>query len=316
MREGTLMVLSRFYYYNMKTATTIEEQIDKLKGRGMSITDDKRASDVLLDIGYYRLGFYWFPMEISYPKKNKRNHNFKSGANFDKSVRLYEFDKELRHILLYYLHDIEVNVRTKVIYYISNRYRDNSIWFVDNKVVMQTFINTFADKYNNEIKNNDVINRHHVNHPKHLYAPAWKTLEYVSFGDLIKLIENLKDSEIQLQIYGLYGFNDNKSFPNYIDIIRQIRNICAHGHPLFDLNLYKSLRSGKFKKVLNGDQGDLWSSLRGVLLIIQYFLFYLPGNKGIQFSKDIQKLMNQHRKEDIMEYVGYLNNVPWLKEKL
>lgn len=305
-----------FIYKNMKTATTIEEQIAKLKGRGMSISDDKRASDILLDIGYYRLGFYWFPMEISYPNKSKRNHNFKQGANFDKSVRLYEFDKELRHILLFYLHDIEVNVRTKVIYYVSNRHKNNPIWFSDNNIVMQSFINTFASKYDDEIKNNDVINRHHTCHPGQTYAPAWKTLEYVSFGDLIRLIESLKDTEMRSQIYGLYGLNDDKTFSNYIDIIRQIRNSCAHGHPLFDLNLYKSLRSGKFRKVLKGDQGDLWSSLKGVLLIIQYFLFYLPGNKGVQFSKDIQRLMNQHRKEDIMEYVGYLNDIPWLNEKL
>ena len=105
-----------FIYKNMKTATTIEEQITRLKDRGMSIGDEKRASEILLDVGYYRLGFYWFPMEISYPDKDKRTHKFKSGASFDKCVRLYEFDKELRCILSLYLHDIEVNLRTKVTY--------------------------------------------------------------------------------------------------------------------------------------------------------------------------------------------------------
>ena len=305
-----------FFIENMKTATTIEEQITKLKDRGMSIGDEKRASEILLDIGYYRLGFYWFPMEISYPNKDKRNHTFKNGANFDKSVRLYEFDKELRIILSLYLHDIEVNLRTKVIYYISNEYKNDPIWFSNDQVVMLSFINSFVKKYEEEIKNNDVISRHHAKHPEHKYAPAWKTLEYISFGDLIRLIESLKNNEIRLSIYKLYGFNEDKTFPNYIEIIRQIRNSCAHGYPLFDLKLYKSLRSGKFKKVLNGDQGDLWSSLKGVLLIIQYFLFYLPGNKGVQFSKDIKKLMNKHRHEDIMDCVNYINYVPWLDEKL
>ena len=51
-------------------------------------------------------------------------------------------------------------------------------------------------------------------------------------------------------------------------------------------------------------------------MIIQYFLFYLPGNKGEQFSKEVRRLLNQHRKEDIMEYVGYLNDIPWLEQKL
>lgn len=300
----------------MKKATTTEEQIAKLKGRGMSISDDRRASELLMDIGYYRLGFYWFPMEKSYPDKERRNHNFKSGASFDKSVRLYEFDKELRSILSFYIYDLEVNLRTKVVYHVSNRYKDNPVWFADDSIVMRSFVDHLKKKYNDEIKNNDVIKRHHAKHPNHAYAPAWKTLEYISFGDLIRLIDSLKSSDLRNDIYRFYGLSDDKTFPNYIEIVRQMRNKCAHGHSVFDLKLFSSLRAGKFKTVLKGDQGDLWSSLRGVLLIVQYFLFYLPGNKGEQFIKEIRRLLNQHRKEDIMEYVGYLNDIPWLEQKL
>lgn len=300
----------------MKKATTIEEQIAKLKERGMSISDNRHASELLLDIGYYRLGFYWFPMEKSYPSKERRNHDFKMGASFDKSVRLYEFDNELRNILSFYIYDLEVNLRTKVVYYVSNRYKDNPVWFSDNAVVMQPFIDQLKKKYTDEIRNNDVISRHHAKHPDHEYAPAWKTLEYISFGDLIRLIDNLKSEALRKDIYSFYGISDDKTFPNYIDTIRQMRNSCAHGHPIFDLKLSRSLRAAKFKTVLKGDQGDLWSSLSGVLMIIQYFLFYLPGNKGEQFSKEIRRLLNQHRKEDIMEYVGYLNDIPWLEQKL
>ena len=50
-------------------ATTVEKQINLLKDRGMTITDIEKAKEVLLDIGYYRLGFYWFPYEITYPNK-------------------------------------------------------------------------------------------------------------------------------------------------------------------------------------------------------------------------------------------------------
>ena len=282
----------------------------------MSISDDRHASELLLDIGYYRLGFYWFPMEKSYPSKERRNHDFKMGASFDKSVRLYEFDKELRNILSFYIYDLEVNLRTKVVYYVSNRYKDNPVWFSDNAVVMQPFIDQLKKKYTDEIRNNDVISRHHAKHPDHEYAPAWKTLEYISFGDLIRLIDNLKSEALRKDIYSFYGISDDKTFPNYIDTIRQMRNSCAHGHPIFDLKLSRSLRAAKFKTVLKGDQGDLWSSLSGVLMIIQYFLFYLPGNKGEQFSKEVRRLLNQHRKEDIMEYVGYLNDIPWLEQKL
>lgn len=49
---------------------------------------------------------------------------------------------------------------------------------------------------------------------------------------------------------------------------------------------------------------------------LRYFLFYMPNDKGAEFSKRIKKLMNFHCNEDIMEYVNYLNDIPWLKERL
>ena len=65
-----------------EVATTIDEQIKLLKDRGMNIEDEVKARENLMDIGYFRLGFYWFPFEKTYPRKNKRDHNFKEGTKF------------------------------------------------------------------------------------------------------------------------------------------------------------------------------------------------------------------------------------------
>ena len=70
-----------------KLATTINEQISILRTRGMIIEDEKKAIENLLDIGYYRLGFYWFPFEKSYPRKHQRNHLFKEGTKFDYAIK-------------------------------------------------------------------------------------------------------------------------------------------------------------------------------------------------------------------------------------
>ena len=51
-------------------ATTLEEQIQLLRSRGMLINNEEKAKEVLSDIGYQRLGCYWFPMEIDYPNKH------------------------------------------------------------------------------------------------------------------------------------------------------------------------------------------------------------------------------------------------------
>ena len=55
----------------IKSATSIDMQIELLKERGMTFGDEKKAKENLLDIGYYRLGFYWFPFEESFPPNKK-----------------------------------------------------------------------------------------------------------------------------------------------------------------------------------------------------------------------------------------------------
>lgn len=96
----------------MKFATTIEEQIQKLKERGLIILDEEKAKEVLLDIGYYRFGSYLFPYELTYPSKNDRTHRLKNPTRFEDALDLYYFDSDLRMLLLRYLTRIEINLRT------------------------------------------------------------------------------------------------------------------------------------------------------------------------------------------------------------
>lgn len=82
-----------------KVATTVHEQIAILKQRGIVISNDEKAQEVLLDIGYFRLGFYCFPFEKEYPKRKNRTHFYIENTEFDDIVKLYYFDYDLRNIL-------------------------------------------------------------------------------------------------------------------------------------------------------------------------------------------------------------------------
>ena len=302
----------------IKQATSIDEQIERLKNRGMIIKDEAFAKEMLAYIGYYRLGFYWFPFEQNYPQKVNRNHLFNEGTDFATSIVMYEFDKDFRTILNAYLQDIEVDLRTKVIYIISNLHKNNPTWFADRRIVKRSFIDYFTEKYNREIINNEVIRNHARYHSNDRFAPAWKTLEFLSFGDLQRLIASIKDYNEQELIYKCYGFKDNKLFPNYIDTIRIVRNYCAHGHPLFDFISSRSIRAGKFKKVMKGKtlHKDFYSNIQGVLILIQYFLYYLPNNKGDKFREEMKAFLSARITSDIEPVVGFLKNTPWLEKKL
>lgn len=126
-----------------RIATSITQQIEKLEERGMVLDFPlDKIKEVLLDVGYYRLGFYWHPFEIDV-ECEERTHEFKKGTKFSTILDLYYLDVDLRHLLIRFINRIEVNFRTKLIYYCSNKYKGSPTWFVDPKVISKDFIEAF-----------------------------------------------------------------------------------------------------------------------------------------------------------------------------
>ncbi len=217
-----------------KTAIDVWEQIKLLESRGMVIKDKDKAQEVLLDAGYYRLGFYWFPFEITYPNKIKRTHQFREGTNFDYIVKLYYFDFNLRSILMKYLNRIEIHFRTFLIYKVSNHYRTSPIWFVDPSVVTAAYVRKFdKEVYTNRFKCTSIIQQHHKTHINDKYAPAWKTLEYMTLGGIIHLFNALKDKMVRRAISEHFKVRQLPVFESYLKAILTIRNYCAHGNVLY-----------------------------------------------------------------------------------
>ncbi len=100
-----------------KRATTYDEQIANLRRHGVVISDEAKAKECLADMGYYRLGFYLHPFEITYPcVTSGRSHNVYPGTRIEDAVALYYFDLDLRNILNRYLSRIEVAIRNIFIY--------------------------------------------------------------------------------------------------------------------------------------------------------------------------------------------------------
>ena len=281
-----------------KKATNIDEQIALLRSRGMSIDDEGKSKEILLDIGYYRLGFYCFPFEKSYPQKQNRTHEYRDETKFIDVVDLYYFDFELRSILLKYLSRIEINFRTHVTYIVSNHFPDSETWFIDENVVNNKYIAEFNSKvYSDNFKKNSFIKLHHTNHPKDKYAPVWKTVELMTFGSVIKLYEAVNDVSIKQEIAKAYGVNKLSIFINYMNTLCTIRNICAHGSVTYDLNLSKSISSGP---ALIVGQGNERNNLYGVIRVIVFILDTISGNKKNDFVNDIERLMDNYMSNETL----------------
>lgn len=281
----------------MKRAITIDEQIALLKSRGMIISDEAKAREVLFDIGYFRLCTYFFPFETTYPQDHHRTHQYKPGTKFEDGVALYYFDVDIRRIMQNYLARIEVAVRTAIVYEISNFYKDNPTWFVDPALVHSTHIayfntNIYTYKFRND---HPVIRRHHQHHRHDAYAPAWKTLEYMTFGAVLTLFNRIFSIDARHLVTQRFGINRLTHFENYFTQICAVRNICAHGSALFDVRLNTAIADGP-AGVLSAT-GDK-QNLQGVFTIIYYVLTQISQNRAADFKRKIWEIFDMLRKND------------------
>lgn len=269
-----------------KSATTIDQQLDLLKSRGLTVNDADKAREILLDMGYYRLGFYLFPFEKSYPELRNRTHEYVEGASFEDAVNLYYFDFDLRLLLMRYLNRIEIAFRTSLVYNLSNKYNSNPVWFVNPVIVNRPYAREFERKvYTSDFKRNPVIHRHHQNNPNDRFAPAWKTLEFMTFGAVMKLYEQLKELDDKIFVAHKFGIRQVVTFESYMHTIRQVRNACAHGLLLYDLRLPQAIRRGP--AAYNSAERN---NIIGAIRVINYIMGTISDNRANDMSKQIKSL--------------------------
>jgi len=289
----------------MKRATTIEEQIEILQKRNVIFKDKDKAREILLDIGFYRIGFYSYPFEKTFPQLENRNHELKSGTTFKSIVDLYYFDYDLRRILVDAINRIEVNIRTYITYTVSNKYRNLPIWFVNKDIMKYQYINSFEDKVYKIIKDNPIIKRHHSKYKHDKFAPAWKTLEFMTFGGICTLFLNIKDLELRKQIAEHYHCGIGV-FINYIETIRIIRNTCAHGGCVYNISTPKGIKSGPAGNLTDDDRHNI----KGIILVICYILGQISHHRLNDFKSNIALLLNdKNRENDTKKIISKCTNL-------
>lgn len=123
---------------------------------------------------------------------------------------------------------------------------------------------------------------------KRTYPPAWKALEFMSFGTIIKLYENLKNPHLQCDISNVYGISHPSQFSNYINTVRKLRNYCAHGKVLFDLNLDEAIGNGPL-----GNLGNRKTMLSGMYMVFKYFLGKISTNRVKEMEAELVRAFDR-----------------------
>jgi conserved hypothetical phage abiD protein len=264
-----------------RKARSVKEQIELLKKRGMIFDDEDKAEQILEDVGYYRLGFYWY-----YFQKDLKKHLFQENTYFSTVIDLYYIDVDLRFLLIKVLSRIEINLRTHIIYTVSNHYKNNPFWFADKRIMKNQFVDTLDDFYTDIKKKNKVISEHHRKYPNDKYAPAWKTLEFMTLGSLYTLFISLKEKNVKEEIASKYKIKSVKIFDNYFKVIFNIRNICSHTRVLYDLNHYIAVTEKGIIPIQRNEK----NSLNAYIEVISYFLQKISTNRAKEFQDNLKEI--------------------------
>jgi len=278
-----------------KVAKSIEEQIHILKNRGMEFDlDDDKVKEILLDIGYYRLGFYWYPFQ------KKESHNFTDGTKFSDVINLYYLDVDLRYLLIKYINRLELNFRTNIIYWASLKYVDNPTWYATKGIMQQDYLKVIKSHYNkNFIEKNIQIKKHHEKYEDDNYAPAWKTFEYYTFGSIVKVYENIVDEELRKEISLKYGIKKTNKFQNYLNTMVFVRNSCAHSGVIFDLHIDKGVSILPGVKFHNGNSHNLNAAMKALL----YLMNHISSNRKNDLSKSIDQLFHRYKDDELISSI-------------
>ncbi|MDE5957622.1 MAG: Abi family protein [Muribaculaceae bacterium] len=271
-----------------RKAKPIEEQIRLLQKRGMRVDDPRKATEILLEIGWFRMSLYWFPFETRYPDMGDSTHRFRDGTTFRDALLLYAFDFNLRHMLLKPLERIETAFRTYMIFHVSTRYPDSPAWFADRKVVGAEQAKSFERVIYNPLKRQNAhIMLHHRRFPKDKFAPAWKTLEFMTLGTMCNLYESLTSSQLRQDIARHFGVHQEGVFTQYMDVIRSLRNLCAHGNVLYSFRP-PVLRRGP---AWGGQQPPC--NLAGALGVMEHFLGMISPRLTTEYRDSLSSLLHQ-----------------------
>ena len=263
-----------------KPPLSLQQQVDRLKHRGLLIDDEQQAVRYLSNISYYRLRAYTYPFQNN--QEPQADHRFiQNDICFSDIIDLYCFDRRLRSLMFNAIEKIEVAVRTKMIQIYGDS-TQSGYWF-ERADFYQNLTNSHLNKdeipafdllmkdIENEIKrsNEDFIKHYQNKYDHPALPPAWMTLEVLSLGTLSRMYKILKKSPEKKAIAKAFGLNDDRVFANWIHAIAIWRNCCAHhsrvwnrrsiihiqmpthaDYPFLDKHLLKSIHDNKIFAVL------------------------------------------------------------------
>lgn len=212
-----------------KPATTIDEQIVLLQGRGMYVPDQERAAHYLRHIGYYRLSAYWLPFEEPSEPGRPRTHRFQQGTTFEDVLNRYVFDRKLRLLVTEALERIEVSVRSCWSSSLACRHGAHAHMNARLFGCPYWHLRQLAQLAKETQKSSETFVEHYRRrYDEPFLPPVWMVAETMSFGTLSRWVKMTFDAKVQLALIDHLGLPNREIVHEVLHVLTYLRNICAH----------------------------------------------------------------------------------------
>lgn len=166
---------------DVKKPATFEEQLNKLKERGCIIKNPKEALSVLKKVNYYRLTAYFLPFVDS-------NGSYISNTSFNTVLRIYEFDKRLRHLIFPIVEELEILLRTELSY--MHAHKHGELGYLSSEAFNSRHKHdAFLETISSCIKHNEnqLFVKHHIEKYNSRF-PLWVIIELFFFWRCISFL--------------------------------------------------------------------------------------------------------------------------------
>jgi abortive infection bacteriophage resistance protein len=217
-----------------KDSRTIAEQITLLKSRGMLMKDEQKAAFHLGHISYFRLKGYWRDMQIDHT-----NHIFAPNSYFEDVIARYNFDRQLRLALFDAIEFIEIALRTKLIYHLSQVY--GGLWYLNDNLMIDEIKhqNCLADLRAEFARSGESFAKEFRQKHPNDNPDVWLIFEVATFGTLSKIYNNLKPLREKSLITHEFGLNSINDLSSWLAAISYVRNVIAHHSRIFGRDILK-----------------------------------------------------------------------------
>ena len=261
-----------------KEFKNLEEQVEILKNKGLTVNNPDYAMEILFRENYFFLNGYRHLF-----MKSNTNRTYIKGATFEELYSLFLFDRAFRNILFKNILNIENNLKSIISYNLSLRYgyheKDylNYHNFTNNKDRFKQ-VNDVIRKMKRQIKSNASTHSatlHYVN--SYGYVPLWVLVKVLSFGIIGELYAILK-KEDQISIADVYDL-DSDTLGNYLVLLSNYRNLCAHEDIVFENRTQRQIDDTKFHRLLkievtNGEYAYGKNDVFALIIVMKQMLLY------------------------------------------